>query len=410
MKKPILFASLLLIIALATACAGGTGSEGPAGPQGPQGPAGPAGPQGPPGKEGQPGESYTPPPYIGAAACKICHQEIYDSFMQTGHPYKLTKVIDGQPPVYPFSKVPNPPDGYTWDDISYVIGGYGWKARFIDQQGYIITGADENATTQYNLYNKTLEMGENWVGYHAGEQKPYDCGRCHTTGYNPEGNQDDLPGLIGTWAEPGVQCEACHGPGGNHANTPHLVEMKIDRDSELCGQCHRRGDVTQIDASGGFIRHHEQYEELFASKKRVMDCVDCHDPHQPVKYARKGAGIKTSCQTCHFEEAEYQKIKYINHGRDCITCHMPRVTKSALGDPEAFSGDIRTHLFAINPRATSQFDEEGAFSQPYLSLEFACRGCHREEGIGTAFSDEELMAVAEGYHAPELSGSVTQEK
>ncbi len=56
---------------------------------------------------------------------------------------------------------------------------------------------------------------------------------------------------------------------------------------------------------------------------------------------------------------------------------MPRVTKSALGDPEQFSGDLRTHLMAINPHATSQFDEDGAFSQPYLALDFACRNCHR---------------------------------
>ena len=44
---------------------------------------------------------------------------------------------------------------------------------------FIITG-DENATTQYNFYNKTLDMGDNWVAYHAGEEKPYNCGSCHT--------------------------------------------------------------------------------------------------------------------------------------------------------------------------------------------------------------------------------------
>ncbi len=35
-----------------------------------------------------------------------------------------------------FSRVPDPPEGYTWEDISYVIGGYGWKARFIDLEGH----------------------------------------------------------------------------------------------------------------------------------------------------------------------------------------------------------------------------------------------------------------------------------
>ena len=55
--------------------------------------------------------------------------------------------------------------------------------------------------------------------------KPYDCGACHTTGWvadtdaDTDGtladNQDGLPGIHGTWAAPGIHCEACHGPGAN---------------------------------------------------------------------------------------------------------------------------------------------------------------------------------------------------
>ena len=416
MKKVVLLVSIILVLLLVGAqCAAEPGPQGPPGPPGSPGPQGPQGQQGPPGaagvdgRDGEDGVSYRPPIYVGSATCQICHEEIYASFRETGHPYKLNKVVDGQPPTYPFSKVSDPPEGYTWDDISYVIGGYGWKARFIDQQGYIITGADENAKTQYNLYNEDLGLGDDWVSYHAGEKElPYDCGSCHTTGYSPEGNQDSLPGLVGTWAEDGVQCEACHGPGGNHVNDPQLVSMEVDRDAELCGKCHRRGDVTQIDAQDGFIQHHEQYEELFESKKRVMDCVDCHDPHKTTKYA-EGLGIKTPCENCHFEQAEYQKIKYIRHaGGQCINCHMPRVTKSALSDLEGYTGDIRTHLMAINPRATSQFDAEGNFSQPYLSLDFACRSCHHEGGDGGFLTDEELAEAATGYHDRDLSGSITR--
>ncbi len=237
MRKTALFITLVLAITLLAACAAGSaGPVGPMGPPGPQGapgqagPAGPLGPAGPAGPTGEAGLSYHAPTYVGSDACQECHEDLYASYMQTGHPYKLNKVVDGQPPVYPFSEVTNPPEGYTWDDILYVIGGFGWKARFIDQEGYIITG-DADATTQYNLYNKTLKMGDNWVAYHAGEEKPYDCGSCHTTGYQPEGHQLGLPGLIGTWVEDGIGCEECHGPGENHVNDPYMVSMDIDRDS-----------------------------------------------------------------------------------------------------------------------------------------------------------------------------------
>lgn len=416
MKKLVLLLSLVLAIALITACAGEAGPQGEAGAEGPPGPQGPAGPEGPPGpagadgQDGEDGVSYSPPGFVGSEACQICHEEIYETFAKTGHPYKLNKVVDGEPPDYPFSKVLDPPEGYTWDDILYVIGGYGWKARFIDKDGYIITGADENAVTQFNLYNEALDMGNDWVGYHAGEENlPYNCGSCHTTGYSAEGNQDGLPGLVGTWVEDGIQCEECHGPGGNHVNNPLLISMEVDRDAELCGQCHRRGDVTEIDASDGFIRHHEQYEELFGSKKRVMDCVNCHDPHKTVKYANdKETGIKSTCETCHFEQAEYKKINYIRHGGDCVNCHMPKVTKSALGDPERYTGDLRTHLMAINPRAASQFSEDGSTAHPYLGLDFACRSCHHEGGQGKVYSNEELIEAAINYHNPDLAGSIAK--
>ncbi len=407
-----LLAVLLMVAVMGGGCQLQTpeaGPMGPAGAPGPQGEAGPPGPQGlagPAGPVGEDGLNWAPATYVGSENCQECHEDLYATYRETGHPYKLNKVVDGQPPEYPFSEVSDPPEGYTWDDILYVIGGYGWKARFIDQEGYIITG-DENAATQYNLENKTLKMGDDWVPYHAGEEKPYDCGSCHTTGYIPEGNQDGLPGLIGTWAEDGIGCEECHGPGSNHVNDPYQVPATIDRDSELCGQCHIRGEVTEIDASGGFIKHHEQYEELFESKKRVMRCIDCHNPHETVKYASGGLGIKTDCESCHFENKIYQKITDRRHAK-CVDCHMPRVTKSAVGDPEQFSGDLRTHLMAINPHATSQFDKDGAFSQPYLALDFACRNCHRDDGRADNLTDEELQEIAIGYHDRDQAGSANE--
>jgi hypothetical protein len=133
-------------------------------------------------------------------------------------------VAEGKAPAYPATKLKNPPEGYTWDDILYVIGGFNWKAQFVDKQGNVITG-DAEAKTQYNLQNKVLKLGDDWVAWHAGETVGFDCGKCHTTGYIPQGNQDGLAGLQGTWHEDGVGCEGCHGPGSNHVNDPYLEAM-----------------------------------------------------------------------------------------------------------------------------------------------------------------------------------------
>lgn len=401
---------MALIIVACVAQAGPTGAPGeigPAGPPGPQGEVGPAGAQGPMGPEGKPGLDSRAAIYVGSDVCQECHAELYTSYKQTGHANALTKVSAGKAPQFPFSEVKHPPEGKTWDDILYVIGGYGWKARFVDQQGYIITG-DANAKTQYNLKNNSLKLGDDWVAYHAGEQISFDCAACHTTGYVPEGNQSDLPGLLGIWSEDGVGCEECHGPGSNHVNDPYLVKAEINRDAEGCGSCHGRGEVEKVDAVDGFIDHHEQYEELFQSKKRVMDCIDCHNPHETTKHA-KGLAVRTPCQNCHFNEQLNQKITNRKHA-ECVDCHMPRLTKSAVADPARFSGDLRTHLMAINPHATAQFDKSGAAALPYLALDFACKGCHNEQGRAPVLPDERLTEVATGFHERQLAGSENESK
>ncbi|MFN2189816.1 MAG: multiheme c-type cytochrome [Candidatus Promineifilaceae bacterium] len=406
MMRRVLLVSLFLLLALTlalSACAGKEGAEGPPGPKGDQGLPGPAGSDGepgPPGTAGLDGANFEAPVFVGSDACAQCHQEISATFIKSGHPYNLTKVEDGQPPEYPFTEIPDPPEGYTWDDISYVIGGYNWKARFIDEDGFIITGG-EDATTQYNFYNSELDMGDDWVAYHAGEELPYDCGACHTTGYSPDGNQDGMAGIVGSWAEAGVQCEECHGPGSAHIQHPMSYDMKLDRNSAACGNCHFRGVPEEVDASDGFIQHHEQYEELFQSKHAVIDCVLCHDPHVGVIQLRRTDApetTRTQCEDCHYKEEQNFNLEF--HPSDCLECHMPKVTKSAFADPEIFTGDLRTHQMAIDPNQIEQFTEDGTTALSQIGLNFACRHCHSEGGFASPKSDEELMEAATGIHEP----------
>ncbi|MHC4533091.1 MAG: multiheme c-type cytochrome [Planctomycetota bacterium] len=343
--------------------------------------------------------------YVGRETCSECHSEINEVFMRSGHPYKLNKVVNGQPPVYPFTEVPEVPEGYTWDDISYVIGGYNWKARFIGLDGYIITGPEggDPFGAQYNFANPIVGNEAHWVTYHQGEQKAYSCGTCHTTGYwnDPDTHQDGLPGLVGTWSEPGIQCEACHGPGSLHAANPRGVKPVVDRSSEQCGKCHYRGVPEEVDASGGFIKHHEQYEELFQSKHLTLDCVDCHDPHAGVIQLRKDGlqTTRTSCENCHFKESKYQASMFMKALVDCVDCHMPRITKSAVGNAAKFTGDIRTHLMAIDPTQVNQFTEDGKFTLSQIGLDFACKSCHVEDGMAVVYTDRELKEMAYNYHA-----------
>ncbi len=407
-KNLILLLAVWIIAMLALAACAGT--QGPAGVAGPAGPAGPEGPQGPEGKQGPAGPAGpSGAEYVGSATCAACHKDIADLAARSGHWYKLNKVVDGKAPIYPFTKLDQLPEGYTWNDISYVIGGYNWKARFMDKQGYIITDkpgavvSDTNYLNQWNFANPIVGKDAGWVKYKSGTPKlKYDCGACHTTGYNPTGNITDMPGIVGNWAEEGIKCEECHGPGSLHVSNPYGITMKIDRDSQLCGGCHRRGPIESVDAKDGFIDHHEQYEELFQGKHVALDCVICHDPHTLVVQLRQAdkPTTRTLCENCHFKEAQVKNNPNHTNKVTCVECHMPRIIKSAWGDPAAFTGDIRTHLMAIDPRQINQFSEDGKTALSQIGLDFACRHCHNAQGLGKELTDEELMSAAAGYHDP----------
>ncbi|MCA1765032.1 MAG: hypothetical protein LC633_02070, partial [Desulfobulbaceae bacterium] len=129
--------------------------------------------------------------YVGSESCEECHAVYYADFVQSGHPYKLNKVVNDTVPSYPFSDItgalaqvtdaggssrvdlltgePLDSNGFETDnelgtpasyaDVTYVIGGYAWKARWIDADGYVVTGTD----VQYNLADGSM------AGYHDGE-------------------------------------------------------------------------------------------------------------------------------------------------------------------------------------------------------------------------------------------------
>jgi len=107
------------------------------------------------------GSRAAAPGYAGNDACLSCHPDQYNQFRAAGHQWKLRPAAEAKANPLPL------PKGYTWDDISYVIGGYKWKARYVGNDGYIITAtkSGEPGKNQYNLATGT------WSDYHPGEKK-----------------------------------------------------------------------------------------------------------------------------------------------------------------------------------------------------------------------------------------------
>ena len=324
------------------------------------------------------------------------------------------------------------PESYA--DVSYVLGGFGWKVRFLDLDGYRVTGD----AVQYNFGNASYSSYEN-----DDVDLTFSCGNCHTTGWRHYDDvlnfnrQDGLPGMDGTFEFTGIQCESCHGGGSNHVRTSgdknliaKLAQPRTTADFAAdmgygkpiaCSECHTRDgekdyptyqspyetnegfmDVQggRIQASGGLIRHHEQYDELLgihpddsmAGSTRSsgfqgakLSCVGCHDPHATTLYqdvSGNDPGVPVDCTACHSD-------KTITSGGmtalECIDCHMPKQVKSAIktfenGTDSPDLGDIKTHILKIDLTTTNQFTGDGAFAYPWITGEFACSRCHSDDG------------------------------
>ncbi|MBT3385906.1 MAG: T9SS type A sorting domain-containing protein [Prolixibacteraceae bacterium] len=382
--------------------------------------------------------------YVGSNECKTCHTEKYDDWAASGHPYKFNVTPENVGPVYPAEAInfqstwlENLGDGtHDWGDIAGVIGGYGWKTRFVGIDGHIIGSGGSSFSTglghnQFNFYG-----GEDhgWVDYEASNTNKiynYSCFKCHTTGGTTEGSWLENVDGLGNFSEGGIGCEACHGPGSTHIANPtieniDLVYEQVHLDNSLgglsvnglvqtpdpngndvnfmCGTCHNRSYTDPINSSGGFIKHHEQWDEFTATKHGAADltCSTCHDPHKRTIW--DGDGIIKTCTTCHNEHAET-----VNHatGVTCIDCHMPFAAKSGTTRGESgFKADVRSHIVSINTSTESMFTADGSAikddetRKASLSPHFACLGCHNDDS-GDDIPDktiEQVAAAAAGMH------------
>lgn len=397
--------------------------------------------------------------YIGSSGCGVCHTNTYDSFIQTGHPFKLNRAF-GEQPQYPFTSLDGvlerimDEDGMTdnslgtplsYDDVSYVIGGYFWKARFLDRDGAVVTGSE----VQYNFATDGM------ASYHDDEvDKPFNCGNCHTTGWrhtdellNPA-SQDDMQHMHGTFAETGIQCESCHGGGSSHAQTMNgddITEEAVPRTNAqmlsdnagyglpvACGECHTRDGERDYDsyvsgydaalmdaglppvaqggrilASGGLVRHHEQYDEILGIDPDTLqsvrsggfmathgDCGNCHDPHgsavnvnNPAYTGVAGVDPENSgCLGCH-SDYDPGLTNSGMAGLQCTDCHMPKMAKSAVATDAVGEGpvigDVSSHIFKIglDPAVFQQFTDDGKFAYPAVTGDWACRTCHNDVDV-----------------------------
>ena len=246
------------------------------------------------------------------------------------------------------------------------------------------------------------------------------CGECHTTAYR-KGYDAARDTYRTTWAAPHVGCQACHGPGADHAASartgatpprptanPALADAHGQADQ--CATCHaRRTRVVEAAEPGrplldSFIpdtlraglyhpdgqQHDEVFEYGSFRQSRMYQagvaCADCHEPHAGSLRASGNA----LCVRCHaptpdprfpgLRAKDYDSPAHHFHaagqpGGQCVDCHMPSRDYMVVHAR-------RDHAIRIpRPDLTRR-----------IGTPNACQGCHADK------SAEWAEAAIEGHH------------
>jgi len=339
--------------------------------------------------------------YVDARACAECHAGIARTYAATGMAKAFyTPDAASFPNPKPYLHKPS----NTWYQIVAKDGGWTQKWWQIGHKGqeesageskidFVMGSGNHVRTYLHRTARNTLielplawysEKGGTWAlnpGFDTadppiGRKIGYDCMFCHN-GYPaiPPGHEQTGAEPVFTGALPqGIDCQRCHGPGGDHIRTVRQSGAKLadirsaivnparldkDRSMDVCLQCHLETTVRLLPNSirrydrGPFsyrpgepfsnfqlsfdhapgTAHDNKFEivnsvyrlkksKCFLESQGQLSCTTCHNPHD-IQHGQPGLdGYNRACANCHAPA----KLAARPHpaGANCVGCHMPK--------------------------------------------------------------------------------------
>ena len=348
--------------------------------------------------------------YVGSAVCADCHQTEATLWQNSHHDVAMQEA-SSTTVLGDFNKASFTHQGITSEffredsdywvrtdnadgeleafKVDYVFGVYPLQQLLLSLPGGRLQALSvawdarpktEGGQRWYHIYENTNEDVSHasplhWTGiYHNWNSR---CAECHSTdvhkNYNLSTDSYDTQ-----YQAIDVGCEACHGPGAQHADLARRGEMTASnsglavslvgrglwtRDTEAsvasrrsgptasmqiesCGRCHSRratlGDyhfgkplsdthrISSVQAPlywhDGQIRDEVYVYGSFMQSKMAaagVVCSNCHEPHSNALLA-EGNGVCTQChQPERYDQTSHHRHPATSSGAACVNCHMP---------------------------------------------------------------------------------------
>ncbi len=347
--------------------------------------------------------------YVGNQACARCHASIYESYSRTAMAHASGLAIDNLLTadfVHRKSRVHYRvygEDGRVW--LSFERPGDP-LVRGQRELLYYIGSGRRGLTYLFAVDGFVFESPVNWYGekrlwdmtpaYQNATQIPMNlpaytgCLHCHVSDMQlPLKGSENLYAMP-LFAQAGVACERCHGPGSAHVKGGPIVNparLTAERRDAVCMQCHleakaaierpgrhvyeyRPGDSLSdyiryfvlADAAGlGAVSQIEALTESTCKKKSgdTMSCTSCHDLHSEPTSAERVPFYRGKCLACH---GAALGEKHHRDKPDCTACHMPAAQSSDVAHYQVTDHRIRRRSTVAAP----WLEREATASKPRL--------------------------------------------
>ena len=395
--------------------------------------------------------------YAGSVSCRECHERFYELWAPSHHGLAM------QPYTAEFAVASLTPQN---EEIR--VGKYGYRAFVLAEEGYVLErGPDgeekypiEHVMGGKNVYYflaptvrgrlQTLPVAydvraKEWFDTAASGVRHFPgsaadepvhwtdslytfntaCYNCHVSQLRT--NYDLKTDTYRTeWAEPGINCETCHGPGDEHNRVCRKApegqvpeDLKIistkpftpEQTNSMCASCHAKlspvspafqpGDryfdhfdlITLEDPDfypdGRDLGENYTYTSWRMSpcvKAGDLDCMHCHTSSGRYRFSRLEEA-NNACLPCHVERVE-RPTEHTHHpvgtdGNKCISCHMPMTEFARMRRSDH-------SMRPPTPAATVAFESPNA-----------CNICHT--GKDAAWADRQVREWhKEDYQKPVL--------